>query len=162
MSTATSAQPASNATTPPAIDSFEILKEEHIVAPLEIVWETLLESVGTHFGQAMSNPMPMVLEPWVGGRWFRDLGDKTGHLWGHVQVIKPQRLLEICGPMMMSYAVASHVQWRMTAEGPTTKLAFRHTAVGLIAPDLKSGVTKGWGMFLDDVRQLAEKAASKR
>ncbi len=32
--------------------------------------------------------MPMKLEAWPGGRWFRDLGDGNGHLWGHVQAIK--------------------------------------------------------------------------
>ena len=42
-------------------------------------------------------PMPMTLEPWPGGRWFRDLGDNNGHLWGHVQAIKPPTLLEITG-----------------------------------------------------------------
>ncbi len=26
--------------------------------------------------------MAMVLEAWPGGRWFRDLGDQQGHLWG--------------------------------------------------------------------------------
>ncbi|HEX3702577.1 MAG TPA: hypothetical protein VHU82_04550 [Vicinamibacterales bacterium] len=35
------------------------------------------------------------LEAWPGGRWFRDLGDNTGHLWGHVQAIKPPTLPEI-------------------------------------------------------------------
>ena len=25
----------------------------------------------------------MKLEAWPGGRWFRDLGDGNGHLWGH-------------------------------------------------------------------------------
>ena len=46
---------------------------------------------------------PMVIEPWPGGRWYRDLGNNAGHLWGHVQVIKPPTLLELCGPMFMSF-----------------------------------------------------------
>ena len=41
----------------------------------------------------------MKIEPWPGGRWYRDLGNNAGHLWGHVQVIKPPTLLEICGPL---------------------------------------------------------------
>ena len=81
-----------------------------------MVFDTLLESAGP------TANMNLKLEAWPGGRWFRDLGNNTGHLWGHVQVIKPPKLLEICGPMMMSYPVASHIQYRLTEE------AGRHAA----------------------------------
>ena len=47
--------------------------------------------------------LSLKLEAWPGGRWYRDLGNNTGHFWGHVQAIKPPTLLEICGPLMMSY-----------------------------------------------------------
>jgi len=43
--------------------------------------------------------MPMKLEAWPGGRWYRDLGDNNGHYWGTVQAIKKPTLLEICGPL---------------------------------------------------------------
>jgi hypothetical protein len=42
-------------------------------------------------------PLPMKIEPWPCGRWYRDLGNNRRHLWGYVQVIKPPTLLEICG-----------------------------------------------------------------
>ena len=42
-------------------------------------------------------PLPMLLEPHPGGRWFRDLGGDNGHLWGFVQSIKRPVLLEIWG-----------------------------------------------------------------
>jgi len=29
----------------------------------------------------------------AGGRWFRDIGNNAGHLWGHVQVIRAFRTL---------------------------------------------------------------------
>jgi hypothetical protein len=45
----------------------------------------------------------MILEQWPGGRWSRDHGNGIGHLWGHVQVIKPPVLLELSGLMFMSY-----------------------------------------------------------
>ena len=57
----------------------------------------------------------MMLEPWPGGRWFRDLGNGNGHFWGQVQAIKAPALLEITGPLMMSFAVASNVQYRLKA-----------------------------------------------
>ena len=43
-------------------------------------------------------PLPMKIEPWPYGRWYRDLGGDNGHFWGHVQAIKKPTLLEICGP----------------------------------------------------------------
>src|SRR6202040_911749 len=48
-----------------------------------------------------AKPMPMKLEAWPGGRWYRDLGDNNGHFWGVVQAIKRPTLLEITGPLFM-------------------------------------------------------------
>src|SRR5882672_5328654 len=70
-----------------------------INAPPRIVWESLLDEIGPKSTAGEGKPMPMKLEPWPGGRWFRDLGGNAGHLWGHVQVIKPAKLLEITGPL---------------------------------------------------------------
>ena len=98
----------------------------------------------------------MKIEPWPGGRWYRDLGDDSGHLWGHVQVIKPPTLLEICGPLMMSYPAANHLQYRFKAEGSLTRLVFLHRALGLIPPEHRDGMDEGWQFWLERIRALAE------
>ena len=72
--------------------------------------------------------MPMKLEAWPGGRWYRDLGDNNGHLWGHVQAIKRPTLLEISGPLMMSFAASSNVQYRLKDVDGGTLITLRHTA----------------------------------
>ena len=89
--------------------------------------------------------MELTLEPWPGGRWFRDLGNNTGHFWGHVQVIKPPKLLEIVGPMMMSYPVASHLQYRLTEEADGTRLTLIHQAIGLITAGAPGRREQGLG-----------------
>src|SRR5439155_2997845 len=127
------------------IQTLDVVKEIQINAPIEVVFETVLEPAGP-----MAN-MSLKLEPWPGGRWYRDLGNNTGHLWGHVQVIKPPKLLEICGPMFMSYPVASHLQYRLTEEGNGTRLSFTHQAIGLIAPEHREGVNKGWDEMLASI-----------
>ena len=99
----------------------------------------------------------MVLEPWPGGRWFRDLGNQQGHLWGFVQVIKPPTLLEITGPMMMSYPAANHVQFRVTQVTGGSTLLFRHRALGLIDPEHRTGMVKGWDFMIKGVKESAEK-----
>jgi hypothetical protein len=98
----------------------------------------------------------MVLEEWPGGRWFRDLGNGQGHLWGFVQVIKPPSLLEIHGPMFMSYAVASHIQFRLTQIPGGVELALRHQAIGIVEESHRQGVVPGWKHLLESAKQLAE------
>jgi hypothetical protein len=97
------------------------------------------------------NEMPLTLERFPGGRWFRDLGDNTGHLWGFVQVIKPPALLEIQGPMFMSYPVAGHVQFRLSEGEDGTKVTVRHRALGLIEDAHREGAVKGWQHILKDI-----------
>jgi len=78
-----------------------------------------------------------------------------------VQVIKPPTLLEICGPLMMSYPAANHLQYRLTAEGNATRLEFVHRAVGLIPPDHRDGFPEGWQYWLERIRELAERKQRK-
>ena len=85
-----------------AVQQFEFTRDETIDAPIEIVFQAVLDELGPEGQMPDGKAMAMKLEPWPGGRLFRDLGNNAGHFWGHVQVIKPPTLLEICGPMFMS------------------------------------------------------------
>jgi uncharacterized protein YndB with AHSA1/START domain len=133
-----------------AVQTLQINKEVLVDAPIDVVWETVLQSNGE------LATMNLKLEPWPGGRWYRDLGNNTGHLWGHVQVIKPPKLLEICGPMFMSYPVASHIQYRLAAEGQGTRLTLVHQAMGMIAEEHSKGVQRGWEDILNSLKSSAE------
>ena len=68
--------------------TLSITEEIHVKAPMEVTFDSLLEQLGSSMETSSSQPMPMKIEPWPGGRWYRDLGDGNGHLWGHVQAIK--------------------------------------------------------------------------
>jgi hypothetical protein len=74
------------------IQTISFTRQIEIAAPIEIAFEAMLEEVGPGGKMPGGQPFPMVIEQWPGGRWWRDLGDNTGHLWGHVQVIKPPTL----------------------------------------------------------------------
>jgi Activator of Hsp90 ATPase homolog 1-like protein len=121
--------------------------EQQIVvkAPLASAFEGLIRQLCT------INDMPVKLERFPGGRWFRDLGNNSGHLWGHVQVIKPPALLEIQGPMFMSYPVAGHVQFRLTETPEGTQVTLRHRALGLIEDAHREGVVPGWQKILGGI-----------
>jgi hypothetical protein len=55
------------------IRTFEIVKDETIAASMEIVFETILEQMGPYNETPDGMPLPMTIEPWPGGRWYRDL-----------------------------------------------------------------------------------------
>jgi len=147
-----------------AIQSFEVLKNEEVAAPIDIVFETILEQMGPFNETPDGTSLKMKLEAWPGGRWFRDLGNNMGHLWGHVQSIKAPTLLEIQGPMFMSSPAVSHVLYRLTEEGGRTRVAFSHRAIGLIAPELLDGskVNFGWTRFMSRVSETAERRAKEK
>jgi hypothetical protein len=138
------------------VQTLLIEKEILIAAPLGIAFEALLEEIGPASEVPGGNPMPMVLEAWPGGRWFRDLGNNSGHFWGHVQVIKPPTLLEISGPLFMSYPSVNHVQYRLAADVVGTKLKFAHRGIGEISAEHREGVKEGWSYKLNRIQQLAE------
>ena len=149
--------PAAAATPTRTIESLHVVKDVTIDAAQDVVWESVLEQMGPAAEGADGLPMDMKLEPWPGGRWYRDTGaGMSGHLWGHVQVIKPPKLLEIVGPMFMSYAIASHVQYRLTPDGERTRLTITHTAIGLIDPEHGRSVHTGWQKVVDRVVRLAD------
>ena len=143
------------------VQTLEVLKDVSIDAPIEIVWESILEEAGPAGTGGDGKPMPMKLELWPGGRWFRDLGNNAGHLWGHVQVVKPPKLLEICGPLFMSYPAISHVQYKLTEENGKTRMKLHHRAIGLIDPMHAKGVDQGWGEVVDQIVEIAKRRMSK-
>jgi len=146
-----------------AVQQFEIVKDELMAAPIDIVFESLLEQMGPYNETPDGKSLTMKLETWPGGRWFRDLGNNMGHFWGHVQAIKAPELLEIQGPMFMSFPVASHLQYRLTAEGSKTRVRISHRAMGLIPPEFSDGarVGVGWDHFMSRLKAAAERSGKE-
>jgi uncharacterized protein YndB with AHSA1/START domain len=143
------------------VHAFEIRKEIEIDAPIDIAFQSVLDELGPEAETPGGQSLSMRIEPWPGGRWYRDLGNNAGHFWGHVQVIKPPTLLEITGPMPMSHPAVNHVQYRLTEQDGRTRLAFVHRAMGLILPEHRDGMPEGWEHWLDQIRERAERKAHK-
>ena len=133
-----------------------INQEIHVNASLDVTFDALLEQIGPQNSRPDGVAMPMVIEPWPGGRWYRDLGGNNGHLWAHVQAIKRPTLLEFSGPLFASYPFVSNVQYRLTEVDGGTRIDFRHTALGFIQDDHRGGVSKGWALMLERTRKAAE------
>jgi uncharacterized protein YndB with AHSA1/START domain len=124
--------------------------EQHIDvgAPPEEIFPALLRRFGEANIRPDGEPMPIVLEAKAGGRWYRDRGEGIAHLLGFVQVIKPPTLLELSGPLFMSYPANNHVEVKIepTAEG--SRVTLRHRAIGMIEPEHRKGVGQGWVHYL--------------
>ena len=123
--------------------TLNVTQEIHVRASLETTFQALIEQLqenDTPDGRAL----PMKLEAWPGGRWYRDLGNGNGHLWAHVQAIKKPTLLEFVGPLMMSFGVASNVQYRLSEADGGTLIKFHHKAFGMISEDFRQGAGQGW------------------
>ncbi len=133
-----------------------VTQEIRVRASLETTFAALLEQIGPE-NETPQAKMPMKIEAWPGGRWFRDLGDGNGHLWGHVQAIKRPTLLEITGPLFMSNAVVSNLQYRLSEENGETVIKFHHKAFGLIQEEHRRGVEQGWGHMNQRIKERAER-----
>lgn len=145
------------ALTGPALDRLivTITEEVFIRASLEATFEALLQQMGPENSTPEGAPLPMTLEAWPGGRWFRDLGDGNGHLWGLVQAIKRPTLVEITGPLFMSAPVVNNLQYRLKEAPGGTTMSFRHSGFGVVT-DMPEGMDEGWRALHERVRRQAE------
>jgi uncharacterized protein YndB with AHSA1/START domain len=142
--------------------TLEIVQEIHVRAPMNVTFDALLEEIGPNNQTHDGRPLPLKIEAWPGGRWYRDLGENNGHFCGNVQAIKRPSLLEFSGPLMLSYPCVSNVQYRLTEKDGGTLITFRHTAMGFIQDQQKEQMNMGWGSMNQRVRKVAEGAGSKK
>ena len=138
--------------------TLNVTQEVRVRAPLATTFAALLEQLGPGNEHPDGTPMSMKIEPWPGGRWWRDLADGDGHFWGNVQAIKRPTLLEISGPLFMSYPVANNMQYRLSEEAGETVICFCHSGFGLIPADHRKGLAEGWSHMHEQVRKRAEVA----
>ncbi|HTK25599.1 MAG TPA: SRPBCC domain-containing protein [Pyrinomonadaceae bacterium] len=135
--------------------------EQHVdvQGSLDEVFKSVLHRFGEGNRRPDGESLQLQIEPFAGGRWFRDRGEGVQHLWGHVQVIKPPVLLELSGPMFMSYPAVNHIEIKLDPIDDGTRVTLRHRAIGMIDPAHREGVTTGWKYMLDAVKSDFPQAA---
>jgi uncharacterized protein YndB with AHSA1/START domain len=122
----------------------------------EKVFDGLIRHLCDMEGEPGKPRLKLTMERKPGGRWYRDLGGESGHLWGFVQSIKPPTLLEIFGPLMMSYPVAGHMIIRLAPTASGTKLVFKHEVFGPIPAEFRDGMPEGWANVLNALKRDVE------
>jgi uncharacterized protein YndB with AHSA1/START domain len=138
--------------------TFTITEEIAVRASLDQTFQSLIANMGRLNQTPEGSPLPMVLEPRPGGRWYRDLAGDDGHLWGFVQSIKRPTLLEIWGPLFMSTAATSNLLYRLSETPDGTLIKFTHTLVGPFPEDHRPRLVSGWTALHARVRKAAESA----
>lgn len=136
--------------------TLSIEQEIFVNATPEATFAALLEELGPAFTDMAENSLHAKIEPWPGGRWYRDLGDNNGHLWAHVQAIKRPSLLEFYGPLMMSFATVSNVQYRLSEQRGGTLIRFHHYAIGAIPEEQRRSMEGGWKLIHERAKRRAE------
>jgi Activator of Hsp90 ATPase homolog 1-like protein len=141
----------------------QIDKEIHVRASLETTFDAMLTQLGPGNTTPDGSPMPLKVEPWPGGRWYRDLGNNQGHFWANVQAIKRPTLLEFAGPLMTSFPVTHNVQFRLKEVEGGTVISFHHYAFGVLIglEDFRKGVNVGWTHITETIRKLAESQSTR-
>ena len=138
------------------MQTFTITEEIAVRATVEQTFASLLAQMGRLNEAPDGTPLPMMLEPYPGGRWFRHLGGDNGHLWGFVQSIKRPALLEIWGPLFMSTAATSNLLYRLTEVDEGSLITFTHTLLGPFPEDHRPQLGAGWSALHGRVRRAAE------
>jgi len=136
--------------------TLDVVQHIEIKAAPEKVFPMMLEHFGKRNTRPDGVPMQLLLEAEPGGRWYRDRGNGVGHFWGVVQVIKPPSLLELSGPMFMSYPANNHVEVKIEEISGGSKVTLRHRALGMIDPEHRKGVSTGWNHILSSLKKDCE------
>ena len=129
---------------------FNCQLEVAIEAPPAKVQKAVVEG----FGEWMVSPqdgktMSLRIEPFVGGRVFRDLGQGNGHLWAHISVLKPG-LIEMVGPFANTEPCYNLIRFRFADAGEgRTKLTFSHQASGSVTNEMLEGAPLGWQQVIE-------------
>lgn len=147
-------------TTIPATEmpTLTIAEEILVHASIETTFASLLAQLGRLNETPEGKPLPMILEPRPGGRWYRDLGGEDGHLWGFVQSIKRPALLEIWGPLFISTAASSNLIYRLSEVDGGTRIAFKHTLFGPVPDEFRQNMPPGWSAIHARIKRAAEAA----
>jgi hypothetical protein len=140
------------------IEDLTLDVEQHIdiKASPEKAFAAVLHRLGKGNTRPDGESLQLDLEVKPGGRWYRDRCNGIGHLWGFVQVIKPPTLLELSGPMFMSYPANNHLEVKVEKTSGGSKVTLRHRAIGMIDPQHRKGVGTGWKHILESIKKDCE------
>lgn len=132
--------------------TLDIANEVTIAAPREKVYDALLR-MGGWWPHRFRDGVGVVLEPFVGGRFYEDWGDGQGALYGTIARLSRPAHLSVSGPMGMGGPVVGLWSFDLEEDGEGTVLKYAHRGFGDISEETRQGYTEGWGEVFDALRR---------
>lgn len=131
--------------------TLDVANEVTVDAPPERVFDALLR-MGEWWPHRFREGATVVLEPFVGGRFYESWGGDDGALYGTVARLERPSVFAVSGPMGMAGPVSGVWSMTLTPSGSGTTLALAHRAFGDIDEETRAGYTHGWGEVVDALR----------
>lgn len=139
-----------------ALNEFEVgvaLLEYKVSLPVsaEKIYQAFLQHVNSWWPGRSRTGTRMILEPFVGGRFYKALDDEgAGVLLGFVTCLRPNEEIRILGPMDAEDVTAtSSVHIRLQEQDDLTHIHLTHRTVGEVDDSLVPTYTSHWRERLD-------------
>ncbi|MEZ6242387.1 MAG: helix-turn-helix domain-containing protein [Phycisphaerales bacterium] len=136
-----------------------------IAAPRQRVFDALTRETESWFwpGKVGTRNPPSKLEPWVGGRFWRDesasKGEGAGELYATIATIKPPEYVRMVGDFASEQAYAGVITIRLEAKGADkTRVLVTHTCSGDVPEDKVREFDDGWRDELGNLKRYVEGA----
>lgn len=136
--------------------------EVEINAPRERVFEAFVRETSSWFWPGVEgdrNP-PSVIEPWVGGRFWRDessvRGEGAGELYASVVAIKPPELVRLVGDFASDRAYTGTVTVRFEESGGGARVRVTHACSGDVPEEKVREFDEGWRDELGNLKRYVE------
>jgi uncharacterized protein YndB with AHSA1/START domain len=140
--------------------AFELTAEIEIDAPIDVVWRSLTEDIGTWWPHSFSDEPKIALEPWIGGRFWEEFGDVgSGALYGVVTHLRPLRELTVSGAMGMRGARQYVKTYVLDEAGPATRVRSVASVLGDIPEEMREGYRAGGVEVLERLKTFVETPA---
>jgi uncharacterized protein YndB with AHSA1/START domain len=139
--------------------AFEVHAEIEIDAPLEVVWRSLVEDVGSWWPHSFRDGSRISLEPWIGGR-FMEEWEGGGALYAVVTHLVAGTLLTTSGHMGMPGARQYVKTYELEAAGERTTVRTTASTLGDISEERRENYRRGGLELLDALKAHAEERAA--
>lgn len=137
--------------------TFEVVAEVSIDAPVNEVWRSLTEDIGSWWPHSFSDEPKISLEPWIGGRFYEEFGDTGGGaLYALVTYMAPGAKLTISGHMGMRGARQYVKTYELESDGSSTRVRTVASMLGDLSAELREAYRDGGVEVLESLKRYVE------
>ncbi len=130
-----------------------------IDAPLDRTFRYFVDRIGDWLlGYPSRENLDLKLEPFAGGRIYRDLPNGASIWWATVQIYRPNERLDFAGPLFVTAPSLSHVHVEFGEDtNGASRVSVHHRTIGETPahPELVETV---WAWHLDEFGRLLSAA----